>query len=311
MINYSIIIPHFNIPELLEKLLVSIPCDMPDVEVIVVDDRSDHRTETLLHVKKRFEEKGVRFFRNRNGNKGAGRCRNIGMRQALGKWLIFADSDDYFLEDFYETVSKYADSDADLICFKADSINIVTGKTSHRHLIYNDTIDRYLENASRENELQLRLGAINPWCKMINREFALKNHLDFDETLVANDVRFSTEAGLYANKVIAVDKAIYMVTERQGSLTRSFDRDIYMTRNRIFAKRCALIKRHLKRAEWKSLNITGHNRLIAMLEEGYPYTDVVNSAMYFLVRGVSPVDLKQINHRTMFNTAKELIKSRN
>ena len=37
--NYTIIIPHKNIPNLLERLLNSIPC-RDDLEIIVVDDNS-------------------------------------------------------------------------------------------------------------------------------------------------------------------------------------------------------------------------------------------------------------------------------
>lgn len=38
-ISFSIIIPHHNIPDLLERCIASIPM-RDDVEVIVVDDRS-------------------------------------------------------------------------------------------------------------------------------------------------------------------------------------------------------------------------------------------------------------------------------
>lgn len=40
MYKYSIIIPHYNIPELLQRCLDSIP-ERDDVQVIVVDDNSD------------------------------------------------------------------------------------------------------------------------------------------------------------------------------------------------------------------------------------------------------------------------------
>ena len=39
-IIYSIVIPHYNIPDLLERALNSIP-QREDIEIIVVDDNSD------------------------------------------------------------------------------------------------------------------------------------------------------------------------------------------------------------------------------------------------------------------------------
>ena len=40
--NYSIIIPHHNTPDLLQRLLHSIP-QRDDLEVIIVDDNGDVR----------------------------------------------------------------------------------------------------------------------------------------------------------------------------------------------------------------------------------------------------------------------------
>jgi len=40
MIYYSFVIPHYNTPDLLQRLIDSIP-QREDIEVIVVDDNSD------------------------------------------------------------------------------------------------------------------------------------------------------------------------------------------------------------------------------------------------------------------------------
>jgi len=47
MINYTVIIPHYNIPELLRRCLKSIPC-RDDVQVIVVDDCSTDENHIIL-----------------------------------------------------------------------------------------------------------------------------------------------------------------------------------------------------------------------------------------------------------------------
>ena len=47
MINYSIIIPHKNIPNLLQRCLDSIP-NREDVQIIVVDDNSDPNIVDLI-----------------------------------------------------------------------------------------------------------------------------------------------------------------------------------------------------------------------------------------------------------------------
>lgn len=90
-IRYSVIIPHKDIPDLLDRLLHSIP-KREDVEIFVVDDNSDPQ---IMAGYKELE--GVRYFYTRESC-GAGYARNIALREARGEWLLFADADDYFLK---------------------------------------------------------------------------------------------------------------------------------------------------------------------------------------------------------------------
>ena len=92
-IAFSVIIPHRNIPLLLRRCLASIP-KRPDVQVIVVDDGSD---PGIVDFQKFPWPKGlcVELLLAKE-RKGAGYARNLGIKRARGKWLIFADADDYF-----------------------------------------------------------------------------------------------------------------------------------------------------------------------------------------------------------------------
>lgn len=72
---------------------------MPEIEVIIVDDDSDPE-------KVDFEDFPgsdrcyTQIIFTKEG-KGAGYARNVGLRHAKAKWLIFADSDDYFNDCFF------------------------------------------------------------------------------------------------------------------------------------------------------------------------------------------------------------------
>ena len=52
--NLSIIIPHYNTPDLLQKLIDSIP-HIEDIQIIVVDDRSDKNLEKLSEVQEKYK----------------------------------------------------------------------------------------------------------------------------------------------------------------------------------------------------------------------------------------------------------------
>lgn len=65
--KYSIIIPHYNIPELLERCLKSIP-QRDDVQVIIVDDYSD--AESVSIIKNELQPKFSNFqfvYKDKNG----------------------------------------------------------------------------------------------------------------------------------------------------------------------------------------------------------------------------------------------------
>ena len=91
MINYSVIIPHHNIPALLQRCLDSIP-ERDDIQIIVVDDNSDSNKVDF----KKFPgigRRNVEIYYTKEG-KGAGFARNVGLKYAKGRYLIFADADD-------------------------------------------------------------------------------------------------------------------------------------------------------------------------------------------------------------------------
>lgn len=92
-INYTIIIPHKNIPDLLERCLHTIPT-RDDLEVIIIDDNSDPDKVDLEHFRGSNRPDTTVIF-DKSG-KGAGHARNLGLKKALGEKLIFADADDYF-----------------------------------------------------------------------------------------------------------------------------------------------------------------------------------------------------------------------
>ena len=83
---------------MLLRCLGSIPI-REDVQVIVADDNSDI-TEVddvnLFSLPEKYPHVEFIWGKNENGRKGAGYARNLGLEKAKGKWLVFADADDFF-----------------------------------------------------------------------------------------------------------------------------------------------------------------------------------------------------------------------
>ena len=215
--SFSIIIPHKDIPDLLMRCLKSIPVS-EDIQVIVVDDNSAD-ADTYLDKYPELSRPYLEFIRTTKGG-GAGYARNVGLERAKGKWILFADSDDFFVEDMYDIISSYVDSEADVIYFKNKSVLSEDIKVeANRDLYVNKNIDQYLADG---DEWPIRAKMCVPWCKMIERSLVDKHSIRFDEILYSNDVYFSMLTGYYAENIQVVDKVLYVVTYRPNSLTADF-----------------------------------------------------------------------------------------
>lgn len=118
----------------------------------------------------------------------AGGARNIGIDNAHGKWLIFADADDFFTPQAFDIFYSHLDDEADLIYFKSDSVYDDTLEPSDRNVLFNGYIDDYV--SGKLSEMGVRLSYLVPWGKMVRKDLVLQNSIRFDEVLAANDVYF-------------------------------------------------------------------------------------------------------------------------
>lgn len=201
MIRYSIIIPHKNSIETLKRCLHSIPF-RDDIQVIVIDDNSDLSiTDFNFRINSNVE------FVFTKESKGAGYARNKGLMKAIGKWILFADADDFFEKDFDKILDENFNSDADIVYYRTRSLISETLQETPSRINYQKI----------RNKNNLKYTHV-PWGKMISKELIEKYNVKFDETFVANDAYFSVFYGINATKIAFVDKIIYVSTINKNSL---------------------------------------------------------------------------------------------
>ncbi|WP_394153252.1 glycosyltransferase family 2 protein [Vibrio maritimus] len=205
----TIIIPHYNDTKRLKRLLSTIP-DSASIQVLVIDDMSDSFA---------IEDcsSNVELLVNDSGEKGAGVCRNLGIQRALGKWLLFADSDDYFTHDAFEIIKRYLNSESDIVYFSPISeIEDQPEAICQRHIHYSNLVSNFCDH----EDIAIRYQFEVPWSKMIKSSLVKKNEIKFDHSMVSNDTFFSLMSGHFANQISATRDPIYCVVERSGSLTK-------------------------------------------------------------------------------------------
>ena len=213
--NFSIIIPHKDIPDLLRRCLDSIPV-RDDVEVIVVDDNSDPRKVDFSHFPQ-WKGKHYQYFLTKEG-KWPGGARNVGLDHAQGRWVVFADADDFFTEDFGSLLDEMVDAEEDVVFF--DYINVLSEDVTQqleKRVWYRRLIADYLHGG--KSEFYLRTCFVTSCCKLVKRELIEQHHIRFDEVKWGEDVYFAIQIGYYA-KTIKVSGTIgYAVTSRTGQIT--------------------------------------------------------------------------------------------
>lgn len=102
----SVIVPVYNGMDCLERCIESIRRqNMPNMEIIIVDDGSTDNTGALCE-KMALIDKRVRVFHKENG--GSSSARNLGIENARGEYLGFVDADDYIEPLMYERLIRAA-----------------------------------------------------------------------------------------------------------------------------------------------------------------------------------------------------------
>lgn len=113
MYKISIILPIFNVENLLERALNSIinqTMELKDIEVIMVDDCSTDGSKKIMEKYSSKYSNFISLYHEKNSG-GCGFPRNTGLEVASGEYVIFFDSDDELLPDncqkLYDAIKKY------------------------------------------------------------------------------------------------------------------------------------------------------------------------------------------------------------
>lgn len=290
--NFTIIIPHKNTPQLLNRLIKSIPI-RDDLEIIVVDDHSDRDIVDFDHFPGK-ERSNLLVLLN-EGKRGAGHARNYALPYARGKFVLFADSDDFFNAGFDNFLDEYKDSEADIVYFSANSVDIDTNKQSNRADHLHDFIEIYKKDR-KYGELLMRHQFTEPWCKLIRRAVIENNNIRFDDTSIHEDVKFSCLIGLYANSVIVDERQFYCVTSRSDSLSRTQTPETYLDELKVFSwwKKYFMdnmIPLDLPKFDYRAYNFARHlyknNKLFRaeysmMLEGGLSHMFIIRQIVKYL-----------------------------
>ena len=214
-IMVSVIVPIYNVEEYLEECLESIRNQTyTNIEVILVNDGS---TDGSIEICERFCQQDNRFKLVTQENQGLSAARNRGVKESIGEYIMFVDSDDVVKENIVEVLFFYMNSDVDIV-----ECQITRCKDE---LVENKPTSIMFKGESTEailKSIEFKEVKFCAFTKLYRRELVEK--VPFLEGYIYEDVYTGMNYLKYIRKMVAVDLKGYYYRVRPNSImTKSFN----------------------------------------------------------------------------------------
>lgn len=209
----SIVIPVYNTRKYLEECVASVyRQEYEPKEVILVNDGSTDGTSQLCD--SLAQKYGLNVIHKQNG--GISSARNAGIREASGKYIIFMDSDDYWIGDaglLTRMIARLEEKDVkgNFIYFNHVMFSDGTNQYRNKAFEYDDTINAIQDKTMRIKRL-FSSGRVFGNANMFIADIRTvkENDLWFDEKItVWEDVDWSIRLLKHANDFYVENGVLY------------------------------------------------------------------------------------------------------
>ena len=193
-----------------------------EIEIICINDGSTDKSEKIL---KKFAFLDCRIIIINQENKGLAATRNVGLNFALGKYILFLDSDDMFQNGtLNELINIIKKKKVEVIYFDAyllfmpgipynkNKVNYYRRKKSYGYLSGKDLFSNIILNESFSDSACLM---------MINRMWLNENKIKFIEGIIYEDSIFSIQVLMKATHTFHINKKYYIYRIRSNSIMSS------------------------------------------------------------------------------------------
>lgn len=241
----SVIVPVYNTLDCLERCVDSIRRQSyKNLELILVDDGSTDGSGQLCDKLEKMDNR-IRVYHKENG--GASSARNIGIRNAVGDYIGFVDSDDYIDTDMYQMMMELAiEKNLQMTQISRDEID-EEGNILKNVCVPPEDV-RFCDSETFMKELLLHKGDCSFCTKLVKRELLQKHR--FPEGELNEDFRLLVELLSHIDGVGILPKQGYHVVYRSNSTTRQHSENSF---SRVFMD-----------------NIENADRIQVIVDKNYP-----------------------------------------
>ena len=213
-VNYSIVIPAYNVEKYIGSCLDSVRGQRyTRYEVIVVDDGSTDSTKAVVeNYIRTYPEQMIRYFYQENAGPAA--ARYMGVQQAAYEYVAFLDADDVWYPEKLETVTESVLAHPEATVFYSDE-NEVGLEGNIIPCIYRKLIPPYFD------DLLLRGNALSTSTVVARREDVIACCGLKNEVIGGEDYRWWLELACNGAVFFHIDKVLGEYRRNQESLTFS------------------------------------------------------------------------------------------
>lgn len=283
----SIVVPVYKAESSLGKCLSSITSQtFRDFEIIAVDDASPDNCSTILETAALKDERLVVIAKPKN--EGVHAARKTGIARSRGRYIAFADSDDWLepkmLEKLYTSATA---SGADITLCGARTVD-QTGKRLGLKVRYSR---RTIEGAAVFQKFcDMRTGSATLWNKLYKREIIEPEATrDWDwQVSAGEDTLVNIGCFAKSTKIETIPEVLYNYVIHQSSATQSAGKALgYARMLRAYATAVKFYKtldkeslNHIDLLYRKQLNLAGYH--VKDPEELQPHAELLTEAVRIL-----------------------------
>lgn len=206
--RYSIVMAMFNAENTLAKAIASVQAQtVQDWELVVVDDGSTDRSFDMLQG---YAQDDVRIKPFRQRNSGPGAARSFALKNCTGERVAFLDSDDYWENDFLESVEAVASAESSDVLFIERIYEREDGSYIGRSNVSRN------KGLTKNQIIRRQMTGLIPWGmgKVFRRNLLEKVRAGFSNLEVGEEAIFSFEIVSAARSISFVEKPIYHYVKR-------------------------------------------------------------------------------------------------
>lgn len=217
MIDVSIIIPVYNAGNYLKRCVESLINQQFNIEILLIDDCSmDNSKDIAMRLEKEYE---VVKLIELDRNSGVSNARNVGIKNAKGKYIMFSDADDWYeLNAIKKMLDTANNNNADFITanyyisYENKKIRVDTSSYFSKECITKGEIVSYM--------------TLTSCSKLIKKDLFIEHNIKYPTNVTrCEELQVIPVLAYFAKKPMALNDTLYNYYQRENSASNKKEND--------------------------------------------------------------------------------------